>query len=448
MKICCDFRRNNKNEAEKIKEKNKDLDIYIDDKLDLISSIILEIISKKQIKNINDISENIVNYQIEKKITNNIIKKNNKENCISKYDFLICEKCQKFYFNKILQPTDIKKVEIKEKEKYFTLEDIISKTKEKIIGQDHLIEELSSIMYFHYLKTKGFIKSDKSVIPLIIGLTGSGKTFTVKTISKIIDVPFICIPVTSFTGDGWSGNNIQEFFEQHFKKKNFNYSIVFIDEFDKVLNSSDDTKFEDLKQYKLLSFIEGEDFSESYSDMALKTDNMQFIFGGSFQQFLNQKNKNTIGFKAEVNSIKNNYKENLTKADLIKYGVKPELASRITNIIQTNRLSVDDYINILKHSNDSYLTYYKEIFKAHNVAVEFKPEFYENIASQAYNDQSGIRSLNTHLFKNLNPVISYISNNYSLKAKDTLTVISLDNDTNNFLTQEKKRDNKIKNEKY
>lgn len=325
-------------------------------------------------------------------------------------------------------------------EKTYSIQELIDLTRKEVIGQDDLIEKMATIFYMHQLKMKGQITSEKSVIPLITGTTGTGKTLIIRTMSRLIDVPFISFSMGSFTADGWAGNEIVSFFEQFLDHKNFDYSIVYIDEFDKIHRGDEKMEsFNRLKQYRLLTIFEGEELKSDKTVIVNKTTkNMQFFLSGSYQDF-NQSNK--IGFNNKIEIKKNKL---LTKDTIVEIGLLNELAGRITAVYNTRALEFDDYINILKHSQSGYFDYYDQILNTFNIKINYEDSFYNKIAMKAFESNYGARELNNYLFDYFQPLIKEFSNLKDKKLSKEYTnqeklEINITHDIENDLKEIKKK---------
>lgn len=345
-------------------------------------------------------------------------------------DYDICDKCSKYYIGKTFSEIVFKE-EVKEKEEEFkilTISELIKEVKKDVMAQDILVKDLATIFYMHQLKINKKLSSMKSVIPLVVGNTGTGKTLAIRKFAKLIDVPFISLSAGSFTADGWSGNDVVEFFKQHRNHKNFNNSIVYIDEIDKIhLGDSQIENVNRLKQYRLLTFVEGEESLDSggCTNFSFSTEHMQFIFSGSYQEVIKER-KNEIGFlKKEINGVKE-----ITKSELVKHGMIPEFAGRISNIIPTNDLTKEDFKEILMKSEAGYLNYYDEIMNSFGVKMDYQDSFYESIAAKAFNSEFGARELSNYLFDFFKPLIQECSSvdigkicdtkKFNFKVSDTI----------------------------
>ena len=256
--VCCKIRKNKKEEFKKLKENLKSIrDITSPkERSAIIRDKYISLRTEEISNNIKLDNTELFSLQI----NNNICDK-----CIKKIDKTVYEENEKI--KKKLE--EEKKIEIEEKviikeenkKKIYSVKELIEYTKKYVIGQEELIEKLASVIYFHQLKIHGLVKQDQKITPLISGITGTGKTLTIKKMCELINVPFIALSNETFAPDGWKGISIADYLSKHTSKDNFDNSIIYIDEFDKITQTNDETSksYNDLKQYRLLTFIEGEE---------------------------------------------------------------------------------------------------------------------------------------------------------------------------------------------
>ncbi|WGH27039.1 MAG: ATP-dependent Clp protease ATP-binding subunit ClpX [Candidatus Shikimatogenerans bostrichidophilus] len=312
------------------------------------------------------------------------------------------------FFKKIKYPNNIKK-----KLDYY------------IIGQNKAKKILSVAIYNHYRRllynknnNKNNIEIDKSNI-LIIGETGTGKTLLIKTISKILDIPFIIVDATSFTESGYVGEDVESILTRLLQVSNYNIDlaekgIVYIDEFDKLSRKSKnpsitrDVSGEGVQQ-SLLKFFEnsivyispyiGRKHPEQRM-IPIKTNNILFIVGGSFEGINNiienRININKIGY----NNIKNKQKIKKNKIlnyiniiDLKNFGIIPEIIGRLSIIINLKKLKKKDLKKIIIEPKNSYINQYKELFKLNNINILIDDYAVNYIAEKAIKLNLGARGI-------------------------------------------------------
>ncbi|WGH28041.1 MAG: ATP-dependent Clp protease ATP-binding subunit ClpX [Candidatus Shikimatogenerans bostrichidophilus] len=329
----------------------------------------------------------------------------------------------KKFFKKIKYPHKIKKI----LDKY-------------VIGQNEAKKILSVAIYNHYIKllyynnnNKKNLEIDKSNI-LIIGETGTGKTLLIKTISKLLNLPFVIVNATSFTEAGYVGEDIESILTRLLLVSNYNINlaekgIVYIDEFDKLSRKNKnpsitrDVSGEGVQQ-SLLKFFEnsiiyispyiGRKHPEQKM-IPIKTNNILFIVGGSFEGINNiienRININKIGY----NNIKNNKnKKNILKyiniKDLKNYGIIPEIIGRLSTIIVFNKLKKKDIKKIITKPKNSFINQYKELLKLNNIKIIIDNYAINYIAEKSIKLNLGARGIKYILDKIFNKIIFNIKN--------------------------------------
>jgi ATP-dependent Clp protease ATP-binding subunit ClpX len=418
---CCQFKEEHENKSNELKTYFKNI------KIDLHSEEILGIFNRvlKKTKN-----KHIDNYSKE-----NLVYSDIKEDDYFEYsikNIYPCDSCFEHYTGKTysqqfkFEKETITEKSIKDKNKptpaLYSIKDLIIETKKEVVGQDELVAQMATIMYMHQLKVLGKIESNKNVIPLITGATGTGKTLIIQTMSKLINVPFISFSMDTFTADGWAGEDITDYLFSHIEKENFKHSIIYIDEFDKIHYGDEQKQAHNKsKQYRLLTFIEGEELSKlGEKGKGLNTSNMQIMLSGSYRDFIVN---NGIGFKGDITKAD---KKNLsfTKDDIVKFGLLPELAGRITEVYNTRDLTMEDYKIILNNSKSGYLKYYNDIMNNMGLKINYTESFINQISEKAYNSSFGARDLNNYLFEYFQPVIlafSFLDNKGDKNIKFNVT---------------------------
>ncbi|XBT18386.1 MAG: ATP-dependent Clp protease ATP-binding subunit ClpX [Candidatus Shikimatogenerans sp. Tduv] len=276
-----------------------------------------------------------------------------------------------------------------------------------IVGQEDAKRILSVAFYMHYkriynnLVLNSSLKIDKSNI-ILIGPTGTGKTYLLKTLSKLFNVPFVIANATSFTESGYVGEDVENILCKLYHNSDYNLNlteigIVFIDEIDKICKKFNNNAYnKDISgegvQQSLLKMLEGSIIEVTINNtkrfmrreiIRINTENILFIVGGAFvnltYEIFNKLNKNQIGF----NTISNKYKKDnmykyVTHRDLINYGFIPEFIGRLPIITYTNPLNILDLKNIILKVNNSILLQYKKIFDME------KKKFYLSISGLKY----------------------------------------------------------------
>lgn len=307
-----------------------------------------------------------------------------------------------------------------------------------IIDQEHAKKVLSVAVFNHYKRiehkknTNNNIEIDKSNI-LLIGNTGSGKTYLIKTIAKMLSVPLFIQDCTTLSSTGYVGGDVTDCIKHLYEnadgdKEKTEQGIVYLDEIDKLSRKganpslSRDVSGEGVQQ-ALLKIMEGTQVEVSVGNknlmqnkVMIDTTNILFICGGSFEgidriikERLQYNTPNKIGFGNKINKElqkEYDYDDLISKVDLIdikKYGMLPEFIGRVPIIATLNRLDKKALLDILTKPKNSLINQYKEIFKMSNIALDFSKDALEYIVDEAIKLKIGARSLRSILEKILLP---------------------------------------------
>lgn len=275
-----------------------------------------------------------------------------------------------------------------------------------VIGQKDAKKKLAVALYLHYLRiTNPQLKLEKSNI-LMIGPTGSGKTYLAKTMAKILNIPIAICDATVYTQAGYVGEDVENILLRLIQNANNDIKlaekgIVFIDEFDKLARKTENPSItRDVSgegvQNALLKIIEGNVVNvppqggrkHPYQEyLKIDTSNILFICAGAFDGLTNKKN-NSVGFTSKENLEEIKYSEKLKK-----YGIIPELLGRLPVITILDELSVDELKKILIFPSNSLTKQYKEIFSNNNIELSFFDDSLDYIATCAKKENAGARSL-------------------------------------------------------
>ncbi|MDH3003778.1 MAG: ATP-dependent Clp protease ATP-binding subunit ClpX [Candidatus Shikimatogenerans sp. JK-2022] len=320
-----------------------------------------------------------------------------------------------------------------------------------IIGQNKAKKILSVAIYNHYIKLiynynykkKKDIEIDKSNF-LIIGNTGTGKTLLIKTISKILNLPFVIVDATSFTEAGYVGEDVESILTRLLYASNYNINlaekgIVYIDEFDKISRKNKnpsitrDVSGEGVQQSLLKFFENSIIYISPYIDrkhpeqkmIPIKTNNILFIMGGSFEGINNiikkRINYNKIGFNYIIKKKNKKKKKNILNyiniKDLKNFGIIPEIIGRISNIIIFKKLTLNDLKKIIIKPKNSLIKQYKELLKINKINIEIDKYSINYIAKKAKKINLGARGIKFILEKIFNNIIYNIKNKNKKKKK-------------------------------
>ena len=290
-----------------------------------------------------------------------------------------------------------------------------------VVGQDYAKKVISVAVYNHYKRvatnTMDDIEIEKSNM-LMIGPTGCGKTYLVKTLARLLDVPLAITDATSLTEAGYIGDDIESVVSKLLAAadndvERAEMGIIFIDEIDKIAKKKETTSRDvsgESVQQGMLKLLEGAEVevpvgANSKNAMVplttVNTRNILFICGGAFpdlDDIIKQRlmKKTSIGYEADLKDKFDNDKDLIKKVtieDLKKFGMIPEFLGRLPIIYTLDALDKDMYIKILKEPKNAILKQYQKLLALDEVDLEFDDGALEAIAEKAMEKDTGARAL-------------------------------------------------------